>query len=110
MIESCACERIGVVAILAFVARLRMIRGLSNRLDPVMAADAALRCAGMIEPVDDPLPGRVAGVAFGLRDYMVCGFAIGPHVVVATSAVAGRSLEDRTLVASFARDGHMRSS
>ena len=86
-----------------------MPRGLSGRLDPVMTTDAALRRAGMVEPVDCPLPGRVAGVAFGLRDNMVCGFAIGPHVIVATGAVAGRSLEDRTLVAGLARHGHMRS-
>lgn len=109
MIEPCACERIGIVAILAFIARLRMICGLSHRLDPVMAADAALRRACMVEPVDRPLPGCVAGVAFGLGDNMVCGFAICPHVIVATGAVAGRSLEDRTLVAGFARNGHMRS-
>lgn len=87
-----------------------MIRGLSDCLDPIMTTYAALRCAGMVEPVDYPLPCRVAGVAFGLRDNMVCRFAIGPHVIVATGAVAGRSLEDRTLVACFACHGHMRSS
>lgn len=109
MVKPCACERIGVVAILALIAGLRMVRGFSRSFDPVVAGDAALRGAGMVEPVDRPLPRRVAAVALGLRDNVVCRLAIGPHIIVAARAVSRRSLEDGALVARLAPNGHMRA-
>lgn len=86
-----------------------MVRGFSGRLDPVVASNAALRGAGMVEPADRPLPGCVAGVAFGLSDNVVCGFAVRPHVIVTAGAVTRSSLEDRALVAGFARHNRVRS-
>lgn len=86
-----------------------MGRRLSCGFDSIVAGDAALRGAGMIEPVDHPLAGCVTGVAFGLGDNVVCRFAMGPHVIVTAGAISRRPLEDGIAVARLARDGHMRA-
>lgn len=74
-----------------------------------MAADAALRGAGVIEPGDHPLAGSVAAIAFSLGNDMVRGFAIGANVIVAARAFPRGALEYRALVAGFASNRDMRA-
>ena len=109
MVKPGARERVGRVAILAFITGLGMVCRLSCGFNAIVAADAALRNAHMIKPADHPLTGGVAAVAFGLCDNMIGRLAIGSHIIVATGAIAWCSLEDRSLVACFARDGRVRA-
>lgn len=107
MVKSRAGKRIGVVAILAFVARLRVAGRLARGLDAIVARHAALRCSRVVEPVDRPLAGCVTAVAFRLRYNMVCRLAVGAHIIVASRTGLGRALEDGRLVACLAGNGHM---
>jgi hypothetical protein len=109
MVKPSARERVGRVAILAFIAGLRMVCSLPCGFNAIMAADAALRNAHMIKPADRPLTGGVTAVAFGLCDNMIGRLTIGSHIIVATGAIARCSLEDRSLVARFARDDRVRA-
>ncbi len=109
MVESGTRERIGVMAVLALIARLGVVCRLSSGPDAVVAGRAALRCACVIKPVDRPLAGCVAAVTFRLRHDMVCRLAVGAHVIVASRTVFRRSLEDSGFVASFACDHHVRA-
>ena len=97
------------MAVLALIARLRVVCRFARGLHPIVARHAALRCAGVIEPVDRPLASCVAAVAFRLGHDMVCRLAISAHVIVATGAGLGRALEDGGLVARLAGNGHMGS-
>lgn len=109
MVKPGARERVGRVAILAFIAGLGMVCSLPCGFNAIMAADAALRNAHMIKPADRPLTGGVTAVAFGLCDNVIGRLAIGSHIIVATGAIARCPLEDRSLVARFARDDRVRA-
>lgn len=97
------------------MARAAVLRGrnvpgwFANRLDSVVTGGTSLGRRLVVELLDRPLTGRVAGVARGLGDNMPRRHAAGAHRIVATRAVLGRSLESSVLVAALAAHVGMRA-
>lgn len=101
MIERSIAEIVGIVAILAAIARLRMIGRFANRFHPVMTGEAGFGNAAMIKSADRPYICGMAGIAFALRGNVVAVLAGGADVVMAACATRRSTLENATLMAGL---------
>ena len=102
VVELGIAEIIGVMAVFALVARLRVRNCLSNRAHAVMAGYTGFGDTGMVEPRYCPLSGRMATFTFCLRCNVITGLASSHYVVVATRASFWRTCEYRPFVTGIA--------
>ena len=99
MIECSIAKIVGIVAILAAIARLRMIGRFANRFHPVMTGEAGFGNAAMVKPADRPFIGGMAGIAFALSGYVVAVLTGGTDIIMAPRATFGGALKNTALVA-----------
>lgn len=109
MVELGIAEIVGVMAVFALVARLRVRDSLSNCANAVMARYAGFGDTRMVEPRNGPLSCRVAAFALRLRDHVVAWLACRDDVIVATCASFWCASEYTALVTGIARDLCMRT-